>query len=149
VITKFTKWIVIMCLSLCFVALACAFGFIVLQTTTQGQAPIRSLRVTINPSQREELFGQFQKFADKHGFEVVISDYGTGFESYVVEMQRDYIQIAAMHNSHDREIVEIGFYDETRATPVADKTIDTIDELIIDLKNFISEIPNVTVTEKK
>lgn len=116
---------------------------------SRGQLPIRSLRVTIDPSQREELFEQFHKFADKHDFEIVISDYGTGFESYLVEMLRDDIQIIAGHSRPDPELVSVGFYNQKRATPIPEETIETINELVVDLESFIMEIPNVTITEEQ
>jgi len=110
--------------------------------------PVRTLRITINPSQRHELFSQLQKFSEKHDLEIEISDYGTGGESYAVWMLRNSILIAALHNRHDRDIVSVGFYDQTRADPVSAKTLETMDNLLTDLVSFISEIPNVTVTEE-
>jgi len=115
----------------------------------QEQLPVRKLRITIDPSRQQELFIQFHKFAEKHGFEIEISDYGTGGESYVVWMMRDSIQIAASHTPHDREIVSVGFYDETRADPVSAKTLEIIDNLFNDLRSYIGEIPNAIISEQR
>jgi hypothetical protein len=115
----------------------------------QEQLPVRNLRITIDPSQQQELFSQFHNFAEKHGFAIEISDYGTGGESYAVWMRRDRIQIAALHNRYDREIVSVGFYDETRADPASAKTLEIIDNLLDDLRRYISEIPNTTMTEPR
>ena len=114
----------------------------------RGQLPIRSLRVTIDPSQREELFEQFRKFAEKHGFKIEISDYGTGGENYLIWMLRDNIKIIAGHSRPDPELVSVGFYEQNRATPIPEETIETIDELVVDLMSFINEIQNVTITEE-
>jgi hypothetical protein len=40
-------------------------------TDNREQLPIRSLKITIDPSQRDELFEQLRKFADKHSFDVI------------------------------------------------------------------------------
>jgi hypothetical protein len=115
----------------------------------RGHAPIRRLRVTIDPSHQEELFNQLQKFADKHNFKVVISDYSTSSATYQVELSRKDFIIRAIHNSHDVEIVSIGFYDQIRATPVPEETLDAINDLVIDLVSYLEEIPDVTITEEK
>jgi hypothetical protein len=115
----------------------------------QELAPLRSFKTTIDPKQREQLFEQFHNFAEKHGFEIVISDYGTNFESYMVEIFRDNIMIAASHNRYDREIVSVWFYDQSRANPTREETMETINELAADLESFIMEIPDVTITDKR
>jgi hypothetical protein len=148
-----TKLIVILCLSLCFVAMACVFGFTritsllnMMQIGSSGQAPVRSLRITLEESQREQLFDQFRNFADKHGFQFHISDYGTGGEDYLIEMSRNDINIDASIIHPDPKIVSIGFYARYPGYPVDEKTVD---DLLNDLKSFIREIPNVTITEEK
>lgn len=113
----------------------------------QEQLPIRSMKVTIDPSHREELFNQFQKFADMHQFEIEISDYGTGGESYLVWMLKENIKVIATHTPHDRKTVSIGFYNQSRTNPVSEETLETIDELIIDLQKLIKEIPDVTIVK--
>lgn len=118
-------------------------------TDNRGYAPIQRLRVTMDPSHQEELFNQLQKFADKNNFKVIISDYSTSTATYQVELSRTDIIIRAIHNSHDLEIVSIGFYDRARATPVPEETLDTIDDLVIDLVSYLEEIPDVTITEGK
>lgn len=112
---------------------------------SSSQGPIRSLRITIDKSQREELFDQFRKFAEKHAFEFHISDYGTGGEDYLIEMSRTDIIINASIIHHDPKIVSIGFFAKYPGYPVNEETVD---DLVNDLKNFISEIPNITITEQ-
>lgn len=113
---------------------------------SSSQAPIRTLRITIDKSQREELFDQFRKFSEKNGFEIQINDYGTGGESYLVWMSRDDITINASINRHDPNIVSIGIFAKYPGYPVNEGTVD---DLLNDLKSFIGEIPNVTITEEK
>lgn len=113
------------------------------------QLPIRWLTITIDPGRRGELFDQLQKFADKHGFEFLMSDFGTGGERFIIEMLGNHIKILAVNIPESSTMVSIRFYDQSRANPVSEETTKTIDELVSDLKTFISEIPNVTITQKK
>jgi hypothetical protein len=112
------------------------------------QLPIRSLTITIDPDQREKLFSQLQKFADKHGLEYMMSDFGTGGERFTVEMLGNHIKILADDTPKAPTLIAIDFYDQTRANPVSEVTLETIDNLLDDLESFISEIPNVIISEK-
>jgi hypothetical protein len=60
-------------------------------------------------------------------------------------MFRDDITINASINRHDPNIVSIGFFAKYPGYPVEEETVD---KLLNDLKSFISEIPNVTITEE-
>jgi len=113
---------------------------------SDGNLPIRVLRITIDEGQREELFARLREFADKHAFEFLIREAGPNGKGFFVEMLRDDLYINAVITRVDPKIVSIGFYnkDPANATPA-----ETIDKLLNDLKNFISEIPNVTITEEK
>lgn len=127
--------------------LGCVGGSALLSKLREGrsQAPVRSLRVTIEESQREELFDQLKKFADKHAFKFIISDYGTGGDLYLIEIRGDNIKILATITRADPKIVSIGFYRSLPENPPPDEK--TVDDLLNDLKSFISEIPNVTIHE--
>jgi len=112
-----------------------------------SQLPIRTLRITIDKTPQEELFAQLQKFADKHAFEMKIGHFfGTGGESFLVEMSRGDVYILARNVAPDLSVVNIRFYYKDRAH-LAPKQV--VDDLYNDLKSFISEIPNVTITEEK
>ena len=111
--------------------------------------PIRSFKITIDPRQREQLFEQFHQFAEKHDFRIEISDYGTNFESYLIWMVKDNIKINASHSGPDRDIVSVWFYDQSRSNPTSDETMETIDELALDLESLIMEIPDVTITDRR
>ena len=114
----------------------------------QEQLPIRRLTITIEPSQRKELFSQLQKFAEKHGFEYMTSDYGTGGERFIVELLNEQIKILVVDVPEAPSLVSVRFYDQTLANPVSQETLEIIDGLLIELESFISEIPSVTVTEE-
>jgi hypothetical protein len=113
---------------------------------SSSQGSVRSLRITIDKSQRKELFDQFRKFADKNAFEFYMSDYGTGGEDYLIEMSRNDIIINAIIIHHDPKIVSVGYFAKYPGYPVNEEIID---ELLNDLKSFIGEIPNITISEEK
>jgi len=125
-----------------------ALGCTLLNKVADGisMEPVRRLRITIDESQREELFEQFQKFAEKHSFEIDITDFNTNGEHFQVWMSGDGIQIVADDDPGNSRSVSIDFYGKYPGSPVDEETVD---ELLNELKSFISEIPNVTISEKK
>ncbi len=132
-----------LCLSVLFATLACALA----NSPSVGNSlePVRRLRVTIDESQREELFAQFQKFADKHALKFVFSDYGTT-NHFLVELWGENILITASDDPGNPRSVSIFFSAKYPGSTVDEEAID---ELLNDLKNYISDIPNVTITEEK
>ena len=113
------------------------------------QLPIRSLTITIDPSQREVLFNELRKFADSHDFEFMMTDYGTNGDRFLVELLGNQIKILAVDIYQAPTMVSISFYDQRRANPVSEETLNIIDDLATDLKTSISDIPNTTITEEK
>ncbi len=115
-------------------------------TGDSSQLPVRKLRVTVNKSQREELFNQLRDFANHHDLKFILTDYGTG-DNFLVEILGADIKILAVISRPDPEIMSIGFYSKTPEDPPPDEK--TVDDLLKDLKRFISEIPNATITEER
>ena len=117
---------------------------------TTGQAPIRALQITIDKSQKEELYLQLWKFADKNSFKILIRDVevtvGPSGKGFFIEMHRSDIQITGIGEPSAPIMVSISFYDEDSAHPAPKETVD---ELSSELKNFISEIPSVTISEEE
>ena len=110
-----------------------------------GQAPIRSFQLTLNKSQREDLFEQLRKFAEKHRFEYEFTDFNTNGRNFQFWMSRNDLRIIASNVPPDPTVVFVDFYAKYPGAPV-DETV--VNDLIKDLKSFISEIPNVTITEE-
>ncbi|MCI0550215.1 MAG: hypothetical protein L0287_04615 [Anaerolineae bacterium] len=136
--------LICLCMNALFVTFACAL------TNSVGGGnslqPVRGLRVTIEESQREELFAQFQKFAEKNDFKIEITDYGKRGKHFQVWMARDDIQIISQDASDDLRVFSIYFYGKYPGAPVDEKVVDN---LLSNLRDFINEIPNVTITEEK
>jgi len=109
-----------------------------------GNPPIRRLRITIDVSRREELFVQLQEFAEKHAFEFHLTFYDRDNKIFLVELYRKDLQILAADVPDTPTMINLRFLDQNPATPTPEETVD---ELFNDLKSFLSEIPNITVTE--
>jgi hypothetical protein len=132
-----------LCLSVLFATLGCGL----LNGAGRGNSllPIRILKLTIDKSQREELFDQLQKFADKHGFETQLTDFNTNGENFQFWMSKENIEIVANNAPPDPTLVSISFY---AAYPGASVDEETVDELFNDLKSFISEILMLRLLKK-
>lgn len=116
------------------------------QDESNGQLPIRSLTMTIDKSQREELFKQLRIFADRHSFKYEFTDFNTNGENFQFWMVRDDMNITTANVSPDPKVVFIDFDRGDPGRPVNEKDVN---ELFTALKNLVSEIPTVTITGEK
>ena len=107
--------------------------------------PIRTLSIQLDENQREELFVQLRKFSEKHDLEFYLNFYRGG-EIFSVEMRGKGIVIAALSKPINATELDISFFEEDSTNPPSPETMD---ELYNDLKVYISEIPNVTISEEK
>lgn len=131
--------------------LLCILGCLVLKPSLKGfltngeNLPIKTLRITINESQRQELFDHLQKFADKHALKFTLTFYDSNKKIFLVAIYGDGFHISATAIPNDPKSIRIFFYNEG-STPTPQETVDN---LFNDLKSSVSEIPNVTITEEK
>ena len=129
--------------------LLCTFGCIgfaeIAKKGSEGQAPIRRLRIIIDVNRREELFAQLREYADKHNFDFYLTFYDRDKQIFLVEMVREDLEIQAVDATDAPTMIKLDFYDKNSMHPTPKETVD---ELISDLKSFISNIPNVTLTEQ-
>jgi hypothetical protein len=139
-----TKLIAAMSLSI----LLCIFGCIglvqIAKKGSEGQAPIRALRITIDESERIELFAQLLEFSIEHDFRFLLRTAGPENDGFFIEMIRDDLEISASITRSDPKTVSVGFYDREPSNPTPKETVD---ELVNDLQRFLSEIPDITITE--
>lgn len=116
-----------------------------LQAKNGTQHARKIIVVTIDQSEQQELIDQLRKFADKWGYAIRVAPLDPRGESFSVSMWRADIKVFGYYpNSPGR--LDIGFYDTDRMYPVPESHFD---EEIIDLKSFISEIPNSTFSVEK
>lgn len=132
--------------------LLCIFGCLNMKPNIEkglsnpGNPPIRRLRIMIDVHQREELFAQLREFANKHAFEFHLTFYDRDKTIFLVELYREDLQILAADVPEAPKRINLRFLDQNPATPTSEETVD---ELFSDLKSFLDEIPNVTITEEQ
>jgi len=112
--------------------------------TSEGTAPIRTVEITIDPSQQDELFEQMRKFADEWKYAIRIAPLDQFGEKFVIEMWRLDMKLFGTYPSDPGEL-KIWFYYTNPAIPVPEMFFDTE---IRDMKKFISEIPGATLNVK-
>ena len=105
----------------------------------------RIVDITIDTSQREEFFDQLRKFADKHDFTILIDVGPRSDEDFHIEMTRGDIEIIGDNPFAPGEY-GFGFYHADLLHPAPDSAFD---DLIVDLKSFISEVPGATFSVEK
>ena len=93
--------------------------------------------ITIDTSHRQELFDQLGKFADKNDFTIVIDAQPSGAEDFLIYMTREDIEISGANVFHPGEY-ELGFYHADLLHPASELAFD---DLISELKSFVSEVP--------
>jgi hypothetical protein len=112
---------------------------------SSGQLPRRKLDIAIDTSQRQILFDQLQKFAEKHDFMIQIDVQPSSPEDFLVYMTREDIIISCANIFAPGEY-RLGVYDADRQQPVSDSVLD---DLVNDLKSLVSEIPGTTFSVEK
>lgn len=107
--------------------------------------PLTSMDVTSDPGQSKQLIEQFRKFAFKHSFRFDIVNPDQDGNDFRIRMMRKDVEIITRKPLNPSEF-SIEFYntDCIHPTVAAD-----LDDLVVDLKSFINEIPNVMITEKQ
>ena len=143
---RYNRPIISICLHLgaLFAILAC--GLVNSVGGGNSLAPVRNLTLTIDKSQRDQLFDQLQKFANKHAFETQLTDFNTKGENFQFWMSREDVTIIADNVPPDPTLVYISFFLKTSRTPENEKIID---DLLKNLEDYIYEIPNVIIAEEK
>jgi hypothetical protein len=109
----------------------------------KDRLPLTSMNVTSDPGQSKQLIEQFRKFAFKHNFRFDIVNPDQGGNDFRIRILGKDAEIVTRKPSSPNEF-RIEFYntDCIHPTVAAD-----IDDLVIDLKSFIGELPNVAITE--
>ena len=116
-----------------------------LQEEYSSQKPRRSVDITINESQQEELFLKLRKFADKQAYAILIAPTALGPEGFIIQMWREDIKMIGA-NSYDPGKFQIGFYDTDRLYPATESELDdSVKELI----SILGEIQDVMIVEEK
>jgi hypothetical protein len=86
-----------------------------------------------------------RKFAEKHAFGILIREVEVIPDGIFIKMDRDDLEITAVSVPDSPTKIDLGFYERDSAYPISN---DTVDALFNDLVSFISEIPNVTISDE-
>lgn len=120
--------------------LGCGFPFI----NDNGQESRKSVVITIDLNHRKEFFDQLQKFAEAHGFSILIDTLSSSDEEFQIDMTREDIIISGATGELDK--FYIGFYDVTNRSPAPGSVFD---DLVSELEQYVSEVPGTTLLIRK
>ena len=106
----------------------------------------KSLRITLDESQREELFAQMRKLADGHSleFQLSLSSDKTLFHS---EIHGGGFHITSDPVVGSPKEISFTFFLDYHKAPTS-TSVETIEELFDELKILFGEIPNVKITRE-
>jgi hypothetical protein len=121
-----------------------AISKIVLTTPDPNRFPVKSWNITMDLDQREEFFTQMQYFADKRSLELRSTFYDADKKGFFIMLTGDSFHISAISGRTHAEEIRILFFNE--ASPPTSR--ETFDELAVDLKNHLKEIPSMIINEK-
>ena len=107
--------------------------------------PIRTLLLQIDKDKREELFVQLRQFSEKNDLEFHLSFYKNG-EVFFVEIYGDQLEILAQSIPGISGEIRVDIYE---ANPSKPPSQETVNKLYDGLKEFINQIPNLTIIEEK
>lgn len=108
----------------------------------ESELPLKKFVVTLDAGQRESLFEEFKRFADKQGFAIRIAPVRPDGEHFLVEMWRSDFKILAV-NSEEPSRFKVGVYDnDSQGVPQS-----YVESLVIDLKVSIGNVQGVAITE--
>ncbi len=131
--------------------LLCSLAIYVLGTITgtrgtdSGKSPRRTVDITIDTRHRQELFDQLRKFGAKHNFKVIIDPMNPSGDEFLIAMYGKDVEIFG-GNPFELEKYDISLYDADSRSPVSDSVLD---DLVNDLKSFVSEVPQSTFSVRE
>jgi hypothetical protein len=117
------------------------------QTTTrchENHPLLKSMHLTIDPSQDGHFIEQARQFAFKHSFRFDTGYFNPQNSDVRIRMLRKDVEIIIRNPFHAGGF-EIGFYNYDCIHPTL---ASDIDDLVIDFKGFLNEIPTALINEK-
>jgi hypothetical protein len=110
-----------------------------------GRLPLRSLEIIIDVTQQQKFIDQFRKFADKNEFQFHLVNYTPNGHDFLIDLIRKDIEVIATNPFRPAEF-NVGFYNNDCIHPTV---ASDIDGLVVDLKSFLSQIPNAVISAEK
>ncbi len=113
---------------------------------TNGEnLPVRSIKISLAVSRREELFNLMKEFSDKNKYEFNLIFYDVDKLIFLVAIYGDSFHISAGDVPESPAEISISIYDE----PFAEIPNPNIDGIFSDLKTYIVKIPGLIILEEK
>jgi hypothetical protein len=114
-------------------------------TTCHENNPVlKSMNITMDPGQEGQFMEQARKFAFKHSFRFDTGYFDPQKDKIRIRMMRKDVEIIVRNPSNAPGFeVEFFNYDCIHPTLAAD-----IDELVLDFKGFLSEVPTAMIKER-
>ena len=113
-------------------------------TPDPNRLPVKSWNITMDLDHREEFYAQLQNFADKHSLESRSTFYDADEKGFFILLTGDGFHISAISRTNNPREINIFFYND--ASPPTSQ--ETFDELAVDLKSQLREIPSMEIREK-
>jgi len=113
-------------------------------TPDPNRFPVKSWNITMDLDQREEFFTQLQNFADKHSLELRSTFHDADKKSFIIVLAGDGFHISTLSHLYFPGEIRILFFNE--ASPPTSP--ETFDELAVDLKSHLKDIPSMIIKEK-
>jgi hypothetical protein len=110
-----------------------------------GNLPLKSFNVNIAVSQQGQFVEQFRRFANKNGYLFLINFYTPDHEDFLIQLIRRDTSVIASNPFAAGDFI-VGFYNFDCIHPTV---VSDINGLVVDLKSFISMIPNAVISEEK
>jgi hypothetical protein len=124
------------------VILGCGFPFI----NDNREESRKSVTIIIDLNRRQQFFDQLNKFAEAHGFSILIDTLSSSDEEFQVYMKREDIIISGSSGLGELDTYYIGFYDITNRQPAPDSVFDN---LVSELEQYVSEVPGTKFIIRK
>ncbi len=113
---------------------------------TNGEnLPVRSIKISLAVSRREELFNLMKEFSDKNKYEFNLIFYDVDKLIFLVDIYGDSFNISAVDVPESPAEISIRIYDE----PFAETPNPKIDGIFSELKSYIVKIPGIIILEEK
>ena len=116
------------------------------EARSDGQLPIRSIVVKIEPGRQDQFFDQLRGFADKHEFAIRIAQTNPARGGFGIDMWRGDFWISGF-NPFDADIFRVRIYENERG--ILEKIpMPYVEALMEDLSTFIDDVPNTVFLER-
>lgn len=113
-----------------------------------AELPVRIIKVTFESGAHESFVNQIQKFAEDQGFEIRVSQRSPDPKDTLIQMRRRDVKmiVIRVRATQTQELrYDVGYYyNGDRPLP-----IDTVDQLVEDLRATVETVPITTFTITK